>query len=76
VVPVGSVIQFVYLQEVDAIEMAELDVEQVVTDLAASGAMNEDLGFLLNLNVGLIKSAQERVRDGRVGDSMLMAWSK
>jgi hypothetical protein len=45
VVPVGSVIQFVYLQEVDAIEMAELDVEQVVTDLAASGAMNEDLGF-------------------------------
>jgi hypothetical protein len=73
VVPVGSIIQFVYLQKVDAIEMAELDVEQLVTDLATIGTMNEGLGFVLNLNVGLIRSAQEQVRGGRVGDSMFMA---
>jgi hypothetical protein len=55
--------QYVYLQGLDAIAIAELDVEQLVDDFAASGTIDEELGFVQNLDIGLIAAAQERVAD-------------
>ncbi|QOC23506.1 hypothetical protein IC757_05025 [Wenzhouxiangella sp. AB-CW3] len=53
--------QYVYLQGLDAIEISGLDVEQLVDDFAASGTVDEDLGYVQNLDVSLIEAAQEQV---------------
>ncbi|QOC23502.1 transglutaminase family protein [Wenzhouxiangella sp. AB-CW3] len=53
--------QYVYLQGLDAIEISGLDVEQLVDDFAASGTVDEELGYVQNLDVSLIEAAQEQV---------------
>ena len=55
--------QYVYLQGLDAIEISGLDVEQLVEDFAASGTINEELGYVQNLDVSLLETAQEHVSD-------------
>lgn len=55
--------QYTYLQGLDAIEISGLDVEQLAEDFAASGTVDEELGYVQNLDVGLIEAAQEQVAD-------------
>ena len=55
--------QYQYLQGLDAIAIAELDVEQLAEDFANSGTINEDMGYVQGLDTSLLEQAQADVRE-------------